>query len=170
MLAALPLMASMALADSTLDARVLRVHDGDTITVQAADGAKLKVRLIGIDTPELHQTCGKRARERLYTLVQGRTVSLQCAKQDRYQRQLCTVYAGQQDINLQLLAEGQAWHYAQSRELSPALHGDYAASERAARAAGLGLWQQDEPLPPWQYRALQRQGRTPPAALHNPCG
>src|SRR5439155_5287662 len=62
--------------EGPVSAMVFSVHDGETITVQLED-RKEKVRLIGIDAPELDQApWGVQARDALLGLVEGKTVRL----------------------------------------------------------------------------------------------
>jgi endonuclease YncB( thermonuclease family) len=63
-----------------------------------------------------------------------------------------------QDINLNQIRSGYAWHYRQYQSEQPL--GDreaYAQAEIAARQARVGLWQEPDPIPPWRYRRSQRK-------------
>src|SRR5207302_4566860 len=96
-----------------LAAQVLSVHDGDTITVQLAD-RKEKVRLIGIDAPEIDQApWGIQARDALRGLLDGKTVRLETdiTVRDQYRRLLAYVYVGEMLVNLELVRQGQAVLY-----------------------------------------------------------
>lgn len=129
---------------------VVSVHDGDT--VRAIDGEKIehRVRLAGIDAPELGQAFGRVARDRLRELVLRQRVQVRVYDRDRYGRDIATLEAAGQAVNRQLVAEGLAWHFTRYSD-DPEL----AAAEAAARAAGLGLWADAEPVPPWQWRATE---------------
>lgn len=124
---------------------VTKVTDGDTIHV-AYRGRDERVRLIGIDTPEVPWYGGKAecygveaglyARARL----SGKKVrlSFDVARRDRYGRLLAYVYLGDELFNLTLIRLG----YAMSDAVPPdtARAGDFAEAERLAKAAGRGLW------------------------------
>jgi len=71
---------------ATLEGQVIAVHDGDTITVLDADKKQHKIRLAGIDAPELKQAFGTRARQNLATLVHQQDVRVEWDKTDRYRR------------------------------------------------------------------------------------
>ena len=110
-----------------------RVADGDSLIL---DGER--VRLEGIDAPELTQTCtragadypcGREAREALARLVAGRAVSCESRQRDRYERVLATCAAGGVEVNRAMVEAGWAVAY-----------GDYRDAEAAARQAGRGLW------------------------------
>ena len=92
------------------EGRCLRVSDGDTITIDAG-GGKEKVRLIGIDAPELRQNGGREARQYLAKRILNRRVKVEGETRDRYGRLLGTVYLGEENINLSLVREGHAWDY-----------------------------------------------------------
>ena len=92
---------------------MLSIHDGDTFTV-SIDGRKEKVRLIGIDAPELaQQPWGSRAQAALETLVKDRAVRLETdiAERDQYGRLLAYVYVDETFVNLELIRQGQAVLY-----------------------------------------------------------
>jgi len=57
---------------ATLDGRVVSIHDGDTITVLDASRKQHKIRLAGIDAPELKQAFGTRSKQNLSALVYSR--------------------------------------------------------------------------------------------------
>ena len=135
------------------EGRCLRVSDGDTITI-AAEGRKEKVRLIGIDAPELRQEGGREARQCLAKRLLNRRVKVEGETRDRYGRLLGTVYLGEENINLSLVREGHAWDY-KAYSAGPA----YTRAERAARAARRGLWAQQNAVAPWNYRKAERSAR-----------
>ena len=121
-------------------ARVERVVDGDTVVLSGVG----KVRLIGIDTPEVYgrQGCfGEEAsafakRE----LPPGRVVGYRIGVEprDRYGRALAYLYLGGRMFNEELAAEG----YAVPLTIPPndRYAGRFVAAARRAREAGRGLW------------------------------
>lgn len=141
---ALLLLLLLALPSLAQTALVVDVHDGDT--VRLADGQR--VRLWGIDAPELKQPHGKQARDHLRRLVLRRTVTLLTHGEDRYGRVLAVVVVDGRDANADLLRAGLAWWY---RKYSPEAK-DYAAIEESARKRCMGLWAQAMPLAPWDFR------------------
>jgi endonuclease YncB( thermonuclease family) len=140
----------------TLAGRVVGVSDGDTITV--LDGARQqhRIRLQGIDAPESKQAFGNVAKRGLSDLVFGQTVEVRFDKEDRYGRILGVVFLGGQDMNLAMVSRGLAWHYkSYQRDQAPLDRQRYALAEDQARQAGIGLWRDPQPTPPWDFR---RQG------------
>ena len=137
----------------TYTARVVGVMDGDTIKVLDSTRAQHKVRLAGIDAPEKAQPFGQKARQHLASQVFGREVTLDCGKVDRYQREICVVLFEGKDVNLAQVEAGLAWWYRQyAREQTAAQQHVYAEAEATAHDARRGLWANDSPMPPWEWR------------------
>jgi endonuclease YncB( thermonuclease family) len=134
--------------------RVVGVNDGDTLTCLDESNQQQKVRLAEIDAPELSQDFGKVSREALATMVFGKTVEVVDDGKDRYGRWIGRLSVNGIDVNRQMVATGNAWHYAAYS------HDDsLAALQTQAQAQRIGLWAQPNPQPPWEYRASA--GKTP---------
>jgi micrococcal nuclease len=116
---------------------VERVGDGDTFSCR--DGRR--VRLIGIDTPELSQgEAGRRSRDALTRLTPpGTSVRLErdVATRDRYGRELAHVWSGRQLVNEALVLEGWAMLYTVPPNVKYAERLERAQSKARARRAGL---------------------------------
>ena len=124
--------------------RISRVVDGDTVYMK--DGTK--VRLHGIDTPERDQPYGKQATRNLDKLI-GRTVFVVERDTDRYGRLVGTLYTPEGvNVNLQMVCNGSAWWYSRYARNNRAM----ASCQDEAKEAGLGLWADDDPMPPWEWR------------------
>lgn len=159
----------LAASAAELSGRVVGIHDGDTVTVLDAARQQHKIRLAGIDAPELKQAFGTRSRQNLSKWVYNRAVLVEGGKCDRYKRIVGKVLLSGSgadcafrdcrksfDADLQQIRGGMAWHYKQyEREQSPQDRGRYTAAERDARAAKRRLWADNAPVPPWEWR---RQG------------
>lgn len=125
---------------------VVGVHDGDTLTL-LVDLVQHKIRLNGIDAPELGQAWGQRAKQALSDLCFGQTERVVVVDTDRYGREVGDVYAGDLYLNLELVRAGMAWHYKQYSN-----DDRLAAAEISARMQRLGLWADAQPVAPWAYR------------------
>lgn len=127
---------------------VTSVHDGDTIKIGATT-----IRLDAIDAPELAQTYGAQSRDKLKSLVEGKSVTVYYSKVDKYGRTVGSVFAsGCAFANLQQVRSGSAWHYKQYQCEQPVgLRTEFAAAQSAAESADLGLWA-FVATPPWVYR------------------
>jgi len=136
-----------------LSGKVVSVHDGDTITVLDANHVQHKIRLAGIDAPELRQAFGRRSRDLLSGQVAGKVVQVEWYKRDKYRRIIGKILLDGKDINLSLVTSGLAWHYRKyAGEQVPQDRTSYAEAENTARQLHLGLWQDPQPTPPWDYR------------------
>ena len=143
-----------------ITARVVGVHDGDTITVLTPEKRQIKIRFAEIDAPELSQPYGKTAKQLLSRMVFGKEVSITPVTTDRYRRIVARVFQGNRDINLAMVQSGAAWAYRKYLT-DPAL----LEAEARARNARTGLWalQPDQIMPPWTWRhATRRPARTSP--------
>jgi endonuclease YncB( thermonuclease family) len=99
--------------NAELVGQVVGVSDGDTITVLDATKRQHKVRLEGIDAPESHQAWGTRAKQELSKKVYLQHVRVVDTGRDKYGRTLGHVYVGPLWVNLDMIASGFAWHYAE---------------------------------------------------------
>ena len=86
-------------------ARVVSVHDGDTLTV-LIESRQVKVRLTDIDAPELRQPFGTRSKQSLSELCFGKVASLDVRGQDRYKRSLARVTCAGTDANAEQVRRG----------------------------------------------------------------
>ena len=127
-----------------LSGKVVSIHDGDTITVLSGK-EQTKVRLYGIDAPEKKQDYGQRSKQFLASLIAGQVVEVYPRGKDRYKRTIGTVYLNGADINAQMVENGYAWAY---RKFSK----KYTPQESKAKSQRIGLWQDKEPIPPWEWR------------------
>jgi len=128
--------------------KVVSITDGDTVDVQDQQGRTYTVRLAGIDAPEHDQVFGPEATRHLSTLIAGKTVMLECGNERSYGRMICKILLDGEDVCLDQVKAGLAWHYKQYEdEQSPADRAAYAAAECAAMKDHLGLWSDPHPAP-----------------------
>jgi endonuclease YncB( thermonuclease family) len=119
----------LAQAD-TLTGRVVRVTDGDTIVVLDSGNAQHKIRLTGIDAPERGQAFGTKSTDHLSDSVAGKFGVVEYNKRDRYQRILGKVLLSDQDMNLEQVKAGLAWHYKYYQKEQPLLIVSYTRRQR----------------------------------------
>jgi endonuclease YncB( thermonuclease family) len=157
---------------TTLLCLIVGISDGDTLTARCGEPGQyeqIKVRLQGIDAPERKQPFGERARQALAELTFQKEAELRCNKLDRYKRHVCSVWvkpdeapgpAKTLDAGLAMVTQGMAWWYrSYAREQSLQERGQYEFAEQEAKARRVGLWQDPEPTPPWDWRKLTREQR-----------
>ena len=129
-------------------ARSESISDGDTLWVEPeAGGAPRKLRLLGVDAPELCQSGGVAAREALRALVMQRRLRVQVQYLDDYGRGLARIEVGGQDVAEALVSQGWAWSSRWRHSLGP-----YAVQEAQARQAKLGVFAQPKPELPRDFR------------------
>lgn len=121
------------------EALVVHVGDGDSIIVEAAGGEQ-RVRLIGINAPELDDCYGTESHEYLTALLEGSIVELVADEEgeDQYGRLLRYVYLDDQLVNASLVRNG----YALARSYAPNLRMQDVLedAQESAQAAARGLW------------------------------
>ena len=128
-------------------AKVVGIQDGDSIVILTEDNLQLKIRLEGIDCPELYQDFGQNAKQATTALCFNKKVRIKKSGVDRYGRTLAYVYVGSLCINNELLRQGMAWHYKEyNHDLA------LAELEEVAHKKKIGLWSQPEPVSPWDWR------------------
>ncbi|HMS25820.1 MAG TPA: thermonuclease family protein [Burkholderiaceae bacterium] len=120
---------------------VIRVSDGDTLWVQSKNntGAK-KVRIEGIDAPEICQAYGKTSKAALQQKLLNKTITIDTRSKDDYGRDIAKLSYQQEDIGAWLVLQGHAWSY--HRRFND---GMYAAQEREAKTAQRGLFAASTP-------------------------
>lgn len=137
----------------TLTGRVVRVTDGDTIVILDVSDTQHKIRLTGIDAPERKQAFGTKSKDHLSESVAGKIVVIDYSKRDRYGRILGKVLLNEEDMNLEQVRAGFAWHYKKyQNEQTPTDRELYSKAEIDAKNAWRGLWYDAEPMPPWEFR------------------
>ena len=137
-----------------------RVIDGDTIDI-----AGNRIRLEGIDAPEVGQTCqnakaetwdcGNAATRMMVSLTQYRRVDCKVTGLDKYGRVLAVCAVAGLDINAEMVKRGYAWAFVKYSKL-------YVAEEAAAHKEGLGIWQ-GPAIPAWDYRSGKWTASAPDA-------
>lgn len=141
--------------DEVYSARVSRVFDGDTVWVKPlAGGPYRKLRLEGIDAPEICQSGGAASRDALAQRVLNQVVEVRVRAQDDYGRGVARLNHQGDDVAAWLVASGHAWSYRWRRSPGP-----FAEEEDLARARKRGVFKEAEPELPRDFR--KRHGPCP---------
>lgn len=150
-LPALLLFAAAMFAAEPMRLRAVAVIDGDTFV--GSKDARV-VRLWGVDAPELDQPWGEASKVALIAFTNRRQLNIE-PKGDSWGRLVAIARRGKEiDIGLELIKMGLAWHdprYAPKAK-------EYAEAEAEARKAKRGLWSDDKPVSPWDWRKQQYDG------------
>jgi len=133
--------------------KVVKVTDGDTVHVLDRSSERHKIRLGGIDAPERKQAFGRQSTKNLAGYVAGKNVEVEYRKRDRYKRIIGKLLLAGQDVNLQQVKDGYAWHYKYyQKEQSEVDRMLYDLAEKDARGKRIGLWSVPKAIAPWEYR------------------
>lgn len=138
-------------------AKIMQVKDGDTVVVSPETGGQFFIcRLYGIDAPETAkngkpgQAYGDEATKFLKGLILGQQVDVETTGAKTYNREVCRITKDGMNINTEMVKAGYAWAYRQY--LKRPYASEYLDAESVARERRLGLWQQSNPTPPWEFR------------------
>ncbi|MBH1960929.1 MAG: thermonuclease family protein [Flavobacteriia bacterium] len=135
-----------------ITAKVVGVKDGDTFVV-LHEKKEIVVRLEHIDAPEKNQPFGSRAKKFASDFCFGKTVVvIGNGKKDRNGRWIGEIFYNNQNLNKELVRNGLAWHYKRYSK-----NANYADLETVARKKKVGLWQEKEPIAPWEWRRFKKK-------------
>jgi micrococcal nuclease len=117
---------------------VTHVVDGDSVHVRPqAGGAVHKIRIIGVDAPEICQAGGAAAKQALQERIQNRVVTVSAHGVDFYGRDLARIYLSREDVGQWLVQQGHAWSNRYRKDPGP-----YVQEEENAKFLGRGLFAQ----------------------------
>ena len=134
---------------------VTHVSDGDTVWVQAIHTGEVhKLRLLGIDAPEICQTWGPQSRDALRAVLQGQTVEVLGHHRDTYGRLLAQLSRQGHDVGAWMVAQGHAWSYSYQN-----FPGPYDALQMQAQSQRRGLFADPHAVAPRWFR--KRVGTCP---------
>lgn len=136
---------------ATITGKVIKVLDGDTIDILYNNKPE-RIRFNGIDAPEKGMPHGKKAKQFVLDLAANKIVFVNVTDNDRYGRSIgdITLPDGR-SLNREVVRAGYAWHYV--KYSSDASLGEL---EKEARKARRGLWQDKDPMAPWEWRRSKR--------------
>lgn len=136
-----------------LHGRVIGVSDGDTLTL-LVEQKPIKIRLTEIDAPEKSQAFGQKSKQSLSELCFQKDALVVTKKSDKYGRLLGRIYCDEIDANAEQIRRGMAWVY--DKYVSD---NSLYADQDEARDAKLGLWADDNPQAPWDWRQDKKNKR-----------
>ena len=145
------LLFTLSAQAETLEGKVVKIADGDTLTLLTSSNQQVKVRLAGIDTPERKQPFGNRAEQALASLAFQKQALIDAETKDRYGRTVGVVFVDGLNVNHELVKQGMAWVYRKYNK-DKALY----ELESRAKKERLGLWLDENPIPPWEWRRGKR--------------
>ena len=147
------LLATLLSSAQSLTGKVVGIMDGDTFKLLTADSTLVKVRLANIDCPEKKQPFSAKAKEFTSDAIFGKTVTISILKTDRYKRYISNViYNDTLSLCHQLVKNGLAWHFVKySKDAT------LQQLEDTAKEDKVGLWQDLNPIAPWEWRSSKKK-------------
>jgi micrococcal nuclease len=135
----------------------INAPDGDTLVVRNGN-VKMIVRLAEVDAPERIQPYSQASRRNLVALCKdAKTIEVQPVSLDRYGRTVAHVHCDGVHVNWRRVQDGLAWcfhkYLTQPSVCLPL--------EREAINARRGLWRDNMPIAPWEFRAAKMQPVVP---------
>lgn len=147
-LLALMLFAAVPALAATLQGKVTKVFDGDSLLFVPSGGGKpVEVRLKDIDAPEICQPGGAESRDYLQEFVQDKLVRLDTGPTDTYGRTLAVLTVDEMNVNQRMVAEGHAWSIRTKWNQGP-----FVAQEKMATALKRGLHGSPGAVQPSEWR------------------
>ena len=135
--------------------RAIEVQDGDTFDLAYGTGV-VRIRIKGIDAPEMGQVFGATSKRILQALLFNQTLDVVIVGQDQYQRYVSVVQINGIDLGLRMIKDGYAWNYVQFSD-DPR----YESAQQFASSRQRGLWFAAERVPPWVYRRQKSETTLP---------
>lgn len=149
-------------AATEMNYKVLKCHDGDTCQVLSPDNMKIKIRLIGIDAPEvsnrknkINQPYGIESKEFINNLIKGKSVTLKIYATDPFGRSLSEIFLEKLNVNLKMIDSGMAEVYKGKMEknfdITP-----YIEAEKKAKKEKVGIWSLSNYQSPKEFRTTHK--------------
>lgn len=143
----------LSFSQKMIEGKVVAITDGDTFKLLTKDSLLLKVRLANIDCPEKKQPFSAKAKQFVSDAIFDKIVTIHVLKKDRYRRFIANViYNDSINLNNELIKQGLAWHYvkySKSKKIQEL--------EDSAKVNKMGLWQDVNAIPPWEWRANKKK-------------
>lgn len=127
--------------------QVIKIKDGDTVVILDDDNVPHTIRVADIDCPEQGQPFSSKAKLFVSNEIFGKHVEIKSKGKDRYGRIIGFVLYDGKNLSLELLKNGLAWHYSYFSD-----NKHMANLERLARKNKIGLWIDEHPINPYQWR------------------
>lgn len=129
--------------------KIIKITDGDTVTLMARNYRKIRIRLASIDAPEKKQPFGQKSKQFLADLVFQKQVKAEIYGKDKYHRRIADIFIGDSWVNAEMVKSGMAFVYRRYNKSPYLIH-----LEKQARKQKKGVWQQPQHLIiyPWDFR------------------
>ena len=135
--------------------KITKIIDGDTLDFLTEKNNQIKVRLIEIDAPEIDQKFGSESKNNLVELCEGKEGYIEKTGEDYFGRTLARVFCGEKNANIHQLITGMAWVFDEYNKSMENYQYQFKAKKK-----GLGLWAEEFPLAPWDFRKGKKSFET----------
>jgi endonuclease YncB( thermonuclease family) len=149
LIAFLLLLVPYGAAAETIQGKVIRIANGDTLTILDARKREHTVRLAEIDAPESKQAFGAQSRQSLSALCFKKAAQIEWREKDRKGRYIGQVICAGVNANAEQVRRGFAWVSPRFTKPGSLLY----ETEAYARFREIGLWADPRSMPPWEWRA-----------------
>jgi endonuclease YncB( thermonuclease family) len=149
---------------ASLFGKVIEVNSGDVLTIYNLN-RPVRVKLLGVDAPEMNQAFGDVAKKHLADLILDKSVLVEYSGIASDSSLTGRVLLNDADIGAQMIRDGAAWFDTNTNRLTGTDRDVYQQSEQAARNERRGLWQQENPVAPWEFVREEALRRNPVASL-----
>ena len=140
--------------DDIVRGTVIKVSDGDTISILNYQNKQIKIRLYGIDAPEKAQDFGNIAKEHLAYLIAGKDIQVKVINIARYGRSVGRINIDGKEVAEEMLKAGLAWVYTYYCKIPECEQ--WKELETQANTAKVGLWSNPTAQEPWLWRKKHR--------------
>ena len=148
------LIFNVVFAAESLIGTVVGVSDGDTLTLLTSDKKQVKIRLAEIDAPESKQAFGQKSKQALSELCFKKAAIVDVQSIDKYKRTVGLIMCDGVNANAEMVNMGLAWVYDQYVK-DKTLYD----LQNKAKSNKVGLWSDEEPVAPWQYRKDEKANK-----------
>jgi endonuclease YncB( thermonuclease family) len=140
---------NLLFSQTTLTGKVIGIKDGDTVVVLDSLNNQTTLRLAEVDTPEKSQPFGTKAKQFTSDQIYLKSIKYVVTDTDRYGRSIAMIYYDNDNkyLSAEIIKAGMGWHYKRY-STSTAL----ANFETKAKKDKTGLWIDNNPIAPWEWR------------------
>lgn len=139
----------------SLTGKIVKVLYADTVTLMTEQNEMIKVRLYGIDTPKCGQPHCQKAKRFTFALLHNKEVEVITYDIDENGCTVGVVLVDDMNANEEIIRVGCGWQYRD--HCTAPFCSKWLQLEKDAEISGVGLWYENDPVPPWEWREKQQE-------------
>ena len=138
-----------SISQTKLTAKVVGIKDGDTVVVLDSLNNQTTLRLAEVDCPEKSQPFGTKAKQFTSDQIYLKKIKYVVTDTDRYGRSIAMIYYDNDNryLSAEIIKAGMGWHYKRYSTSTK-----LANFEVKAKKDKIGLWVDNNPIAPWEWR------------------